>query len=68
MTSFATPLVAGQAALLLSKPGGIPALNVPPAQKSAAMTNLLIASGVNIAGPNGGDPGFVRVDVAHSLI
>ena len=67
-TSFATPLVSGQAALLLSKPGGVPALNVAPAQKSQAMTNLLIASSVNISAANNGDPGFPRVDIAHSLI
>ena len=46
-TSFACPLVAGQAALLLSKSGAL-GLNVLPAQLSAAMTNKVIATGVDI--------------------
>ena len=66
-TSFACPLVAGQAALLLSK-GNVPGLNVPPAQLSAAMTSKLIATSVDISGPNHGDPGFVRVDMPHSFL
>ena len=65
-TSFACPLVAGQAALLLSK-GNVPGLNVPLAQLSGAMTNRLIATSVDVSGPNHGDPGFPRVDILRSL-
>ena len=61
-TSFSCPLVAGQIALLLAAPGGIPALNVLPPQLSAVVTNLLIQTSVDISVPNHGDPGFGRID------
>jgi subtilisin family serine protease len=66
-TSFSTPLVSGQAALLLTVPGGIPALKVAAPLLSGAVTNLLITTSVNISVPNNGDPGFGRVDVSRSL-